>query len=346
MLLAMGPTLHCACCESWPAHLTGDVNNYYSDVGLKARYLTYDGQQQSTCLLHHLQRRRRVGYTRPQILPATKKVPDSVPYMVQMDAQSASPFFTLPFELRQNIYTLYLDEDNSFRAHKKSWTTTLHCYPTFLIRPHRTPVPPLVLACKRVFAELSPTVFGEATFVMRERFRRRRKGDSALFAFGKFDPTRWRKLTLIVDVTRDWRFAMDFLRHLVGTNDRDDDVKEGQIPEFGLHGEPKPRVCGAAVALEEFVVRWFPGGNKCPYPTDWALEKCSQKVVEVLAEIKSLRMIRLRDECPAWWVEYLQERSGAIIVFSNWVYEGHPRDGKRVRRRVDTVYHPMVASRG
>ncbi|KAK4448345.1 hypothetical protein QBC34DRAFT_112773 [Podospora aff. communis PSN243] len=237
-----------------------------------------------------------------------------------MNLQGDSPFFTLPLELRQQIYTLYLDAANRHKAHKKNWVTTDNPAETFLNHrrpPLRMPLPPLLLTCKRLFHEISPTVFESLTITL-HRIRGSHKYATALFFFGKFDPPRVRKLTLYADAINKMVPQLEFLRLL--TSD----------------GTAVPSAAG----IVELRVVYFPWGipERSSEMNGKAMQRWfGQALLKHIAALKMLEVVRLWG-CPTWWVEFLEANTTARVIheydiqdFAGWSFKrGTPGKGAPV----------------
>jgi len=230
--------------------------------------------------------------------------------MPRSHPQNTSPFFTLPYELRSKIYTLYLDAPNRYRAHKTSWAGTSNPTSSFLYHRLHTPVPALLLTCKRIYSDLAPTVFGDLTLTFRERWRGRRGRTTALHAFGRLDLPRVKKLTLIVDAINYWHDRMGFFKKLTSYEAREEGFENGGMPKW--NGAVPP-----TTGLREFVVVWFPYGTP-PHSLGVCgpreQRRFGEQLVGHLVTLKTLEVIRLEHGCPAWWGEFLRERTEARVV--------------------------------
>ncbi|KAK1752205.1 hypothetical protein QBC47DRAFT_390002 [Echria macrotheca] len=182
---------------------------------------------------------------------------------MHIDPQSHSPFFTLPAELRQRIYTLYLDSSHRYRPHARAYFTA----PTGWLHANlgslrRLPVhghPSFLLTCKRAYLDLYHEAFHQATFVIRHRWRR---NEWALGYFGKPDPRRWTKLVVINDLSSGNSVAVSYwgLAILLPLLAREllPDRWTGLVPQIELPTWTPRSV--DELNLRELVVDKWPGG--------------------------------------------------------------------------------------
>ncbi|KAK0643738.1 hypothetical protein B0T16DRAFT_188340 [Cercophora newfieldiana] len=169
------------------------------------------------------------------------------------------------------------------------------------------PVPALLLTCKRIFTELSPSVFSTATLALRETWRGRRSRHVTLFAFGKFDPPRIHSFTLIVDAINT--FHIDFIEKLTSYEKREEGFETAMAPKY-MSAVP------AMTQLREFTVVWFKNGVPHQSPGmngPGRRRHFGTFLLGHLVTLKTLEVIRLR-RCPEWWVEYLEEHSTARVI--------------------------------
>lgn len=127
--------------------------------------------------------------------------------------QSASPFFSLPAEVRDRIYEFYLaptlhDFEDTLKPHKLYLPTNdSNDKPSYYSRP----LPALMQTCKRAHAELTPAVHERAYM----RVSRRGRGADARVGFavhGPLRPARLRTLYLLVHLAHPgWNAWLYFL---------------------------------------------------------------------------------------------------------------------------------------
>ncbi|KAH8646728.1 hypothetical protein BX600DRAFT_518762 [Xylariales sp. PMI_506] len=112
-----------------------------------------------------------------------------------MDHQQASPLFLISFEIRCRIYEYYL----TFTFDEFAYTLRpTHKY-LDAAEPHSTPLPGLMLACKRLYAELRGDVHGAAALRVHQPglHNERRVGFAV---HGTLRLERLRRMSLVIDM--------------------------------------------------------------------------------------------------------------------------------------------------
>jgi hypothetical protein len=120
--------------------------------------------------------------------------------------QTKSPFFRLPFELRQQIYHLHLRFTWDKFIMAEAWSTH---FDRFLLDNNHEPygiaitLPSMMLACKRLYHDLAQIAFGEAAIAMLSlRNQHSFRGKSAvILAKGVHAPLRYSRLRKLVVIT-------------------------------------------------------------------------------------------------------------------------------------------------
>lgn len=245
-----------------------------------------------------------------------------------MHPQLSSPLFLLPYEIRLDIYEYYLLPSNQ----PSYFLCTYTPIETFLARGpfRRDNIPGLVLACKRLHAELRGLVFDTITFVVRNNYHRNNTG---LGSFGFLDLPRIKKVVFVMEYTTHsawiqhspvflrqpeekwwWWFnvALDRLIARHGTNaviSRD----VGKPPPLtGL--KEVVFVWGNSTTWYDDRVRWAdigPNGELIVGPEP-PKPKCP--ILDRLAGMKGLETIRLAGFYDDWWAPYLKERTTARVL--------------------------------
>lgn len=246
-----------------------------------------------------------------------------------MQPQHSSPLFLLPYEIRLYIYQYYLLPSNQ-PAYFLCTSTPIE---TFLARGpfRRDNIPGLVLACKRLHAELGPLVFDTITFVVRNNYHR---NNLALGSFGFLDLPRIKKFVLVMERTTYWgwwQHSAVFLRQpenkywgwfnaaldrLIARHGPDAAVigrDLGQLPPLtGL--KEVVFIWGNSTTWYDDRVRWAdigPNGELIVGPVP---PKPECPILDRLAEIQGLETIRIRGFYDDWWAPYLEERTTARVL--------------------------------
>lgn len=246
-----------------------------------------------------------------------------------MHPQLSSPLFLLPYEIRLDIYEYYLLPSNQPNYFLCTYTPI----ETFLARGpfRRDNIPGLVLACKRLHAELRALVFDTITFVVRHNYHR---NNTALGSFGFLDLPRIKKCVLVMEQTLHYRWMQHsevFLRQPENKYWWWFDAALNRL--IARHG-PDAVVCRDAgqlpplTGLKEVVFVWGVSGTWYDQRVRWAITgpngeslvglkvpakpKCP--ILDHLAGIKGLETIRLAGFYDDWWAPYLEERTTARVL--------------------------------
>lgn len=242
--------------------------------------------------------------------------------------QSSSPLFLLPCEIRLYIYQYYLLPSNQ----PNYFLCTPTPIETFLTRGpfRRDNIPGLVLACKRLHAELRALVFDTITFVVRNNYHR---NNTALGSFGFLDLPRIKKVVFVMEWTTHsawiqhspvflrqpeekwWWWFNAALDRLIARRGPDAVVCRdvGRLPPLtGL--KEVVFVWGNSTTWYDDRVRWAdigPNGELivCTVPPE---PKCP--ILDRLAGIRGLETIRLGGFYDDWWTSYLEERTTARVL--------------------------------
>ncbi|KAI1317014.1 hypothetical protein F5Y16DRAFT_406743 [Xylariaceae sp. FL0255] len=121
-----------------------------------------------------------------------------------------SPLFTLPTEVRYQIYNIYLSHDHD------SFMDTLQPKKMFFddIAPHSRPLPALMLTCKSIYMEMSSAVHERA--VMRVEMHRRADRYIGFAVYGPLRFSSLRKLWLMVQIEYpNWNSWLYFFRQVL-----------------------------------------------------------------------------------------------------------------------------------
>lgn len=209
--------------------------------------------------------------------------------------QPTSPLFMLPSEIRQRIYSYYL----SFTPADFAAGETLRPTHTYLDedegdegRPrHSRPLPALMLACRRAYAELAPLAHGAAAVRVQRRgaYEERRVG----VAFhGILRLQRLRRLVLVVEMGHaNWNAWVPFFVGLVAR----------------------------APALEHLVIDWAPwdaeaGAKK----VGWQRRQHEHKEDEFLRAVEGLRELKTvwlyGRGVPRGWRERIEKNTGVKVL--------------------------------
>lgn len=221
--------------------------------------------------------------------------------------QTKSPFFRLPFELRQQIYHLHfrLTWDKFIMA--EVWST--HFNP-FLLDNNYEPygiaitLPSLMLACKRLYHDLAQIAFGEAAIAMLSLRNQHRFRDKSAFilAKGVHAPLRYSRLRKLVVIT----------------NSR-------QNLEWGNLGWGTSLTCvleQAAPELRQLVFEMHAMPIKLAHMDQW-LDVQAETLLPTLRRLSRLEQVVFRSDAPASYrrayfpealVDFLNENLGATVI--------------------------------
>ncbi|KAK3687903.1 hypothetical protein B0T22DRAFT_479181 [Podospora appendiculata] len=257
---------------------------------------------------------------------------------------AACLFLSLPRELRDEIYTAYLDDLTPSTYH--SYWTSISPPPAKDACTYRNTLPALLLTCKQVYAELAPAVLD--TFCMaaptgtmphvyytdweiNDSFER-----VCLGGFGSLRSSglaRRRRLVLMVDGSHTrpgslhWlRLWCTVLRIVVSDEDRPSwFMLAARRHGFVGGGEDSGARVPAATRLGELVVDWCPDTRdvaaraeddaKRSTKADKRLVRFGESdLLTCIVGLRGLEVLRLKGSYPAWWVERLRESSALRVV--------------------------------
>ncbi|KAK3324451.1 hypothetical protein B0T19DRAFT_230613 [Cercophora scortea] len=268
------------------------------------------------------------------------------PSLNTMDATSPPAtclFLSLPRELRDEIYTAYLDDLIPSTYH--SYWTSLSPLPTNAETcTYKTTLPDLLLTCKQVYAELAPTVLDSfcmaaptgtlphvyySDWEAKDSFER-----VCLGAFGSLRGGglgRRRRLVLMVDGSHTrpsslhWlRLWCAFLRILTSEEDRPGWFTSA-ARRRGFVGDGEDARVPAATGLVELVVDWCPDTRDAATRAEDDARRSTRarkamvrlgelELLTCIIGLRGLEVLRLRGSYPAWWVERLRESSALRVV--------------------------------
>ncbi|KAJ9137142.1 hypothetical protein NKR23_g9398 [Pleurostoma richardsiae] len=215
-----------------------------------------------------------------------------------VDPQNQSLLFSLPWEVRENIYDRLL----AFRYADFEHTTRPDHI--FLDNPHTKPLPPAMLACKRLYRELAPAVHQTAALraCMFEHGRR-----VGFAVHGNLRVGRLHVLYLLVAMEHaNWnawlRFAGEVLR------------RAGELQELVVDWEPRRTGggrTGGAAAAKGFLAQHE--------------RRMEEQFFGVVAGVQTLETLRIHGDVPGYWLARLGEMTSARIVHSRtrwWKEDG------------------------
>ena len=195
--------------------------------------------------------------------------------------QLASRLLCLPFEVLARIYDAYLAFGLS------DFDDTLRPFHVYLDSgEYSRPLPSFMLTCKRVYNDLREQVHTEAALkVYMMEF-----GSRIGFAVhGNMRYARLRKLYFIVNMEHAyWNRWLPMLAEVA--------LRSTGLTEIRVDWQPRMAV--------ESRVPWQQKLN----------QKKEDRFLEILANMKELRMIRLHGDVPSRWVQLLEETTAARVV--------------------------------
>ncbi|XXH04039.1 hypothetical protein Hte_010450 [Hypoxylon texense] len=192
-----------------------------------------------------------------------------------------SPLFSLPLEVRERIYDFYLAFDHS------DFKDTLRPQPVYLDGPpHARPLPPLMLASKALYRELSPAVHGRAVLrVLTPGWGDRRIGFAV---HGTLRLARLERLWLVLTAEYPkWNSWLGF---------------------FGAVAARAPR-------LRVLAVDWGarPDDGSGVGWRERATIKKEEEFCAVVASLKELRILQLYGNIPERWLRQLEKAAPHVV---------------------------------
>ena len=217
--------------------------------------------------------------------------------------QSQSPLFSLPQEVRDNIWSYLI----AFRYEDFELTTRPDY--VFLEHVHTKPLPPAMLACKRAYHELNPTV--QHTAALR----------ACMFEFGKrvgfavhgtLKVERLRKLYLVVAMEHaNWNSWLRFLQEVL--------VRADSLRELVIDWEPR---------LAVGTGRGFLAAHE---------RRMEESFLQVVAGLKQLDVIRIHGSVANAWKLKLKGLADVRVIANPirwWREEWKSVDRNWVRKPV------------
>ncbi|KAH9894656.1 hypothetical protein F4778DRAFT_794673 [Xylariomycetidae sp. FL2044] len=207
-----------------------------------------------------------------------------------MNQQTNCPLFLVPSEVRSRIYEYYLAFTHA------DFADTLR--PTHLYleaaAPHATPLPALMLTCRRAYADLGPDDV-HATAAL--RVRRLGSSDRRIgFAVrGVLRLERLRRLVLVVDMDyANWNAWLDFWGAVLG--------RTPELRHLVLDWGPRPDVVVVAAAAPA---------------REWQRRQTEKKegvFFRLLNGIDQLQTLRVYGQVPAHWERMIEQNTKATVV--------------------------------
>ena len=227
-----------------------------------------------------------------------------------MSAQAQSPFFKLPFELREKIYKHYLD------AEMKSGTiwTMSHHYMLNLAtsRFMASQLPGLASTCKKIYIEFAPFAIGtfyiwvprNTEWCFRVGMGGFNKKDGELCeASGPLRLSNMQKCTIRVDEPGSLETWSEFLGRVLS------DEQAGVDVDPDVVDQPR-RGQGPATELKEIVIDWSP----LVQPLEGESDEDEKMFLDQVAGVETLEIVRLRSNSPAWFAGYLKEKRPTVRI--------------------------------
>ncbi|KAI1081782.1 hypothetical protein F5B20DRAFT_535360 [Whalleya microplaca] len=199
--------------------------------------------------------------------------------------QAQSPFFSLPQEVRDHIYELYLTFNHTFN-HTDFGDTLRPRHMYMDVAAYSRPLPALMFSCKRAYQELASAVHGQALMRVEMRGRNERRIGFAIHGTLHFD--RLVKLWLLVATEHtNWNRWLSF---------------------FG-------EVIQRARNLKALVIDWEP--RVFPY-SEWAGRVNTKKEDEffgIIASLKTLEVIEIHGSIPDGWKSRLEGIAKHVVYY-------------------------------
>lgn len=199
-----------------------------------------------------------------------------------IDQQNNSPLFLIPSEIRRRIYEYCLTFTQD------EFADTLRPTHTYLdaVEPHSTPLPGLLFACKRAYAELRSDVHTTAALrVHRPGLLNERRIGFA--AHGILQLERLRRIILIVDMDYAcWNAWLDFLGAVVNR----------------------------ARELEHLNLDWGP--RRVTHYRDWERKEGERKehvFMQVLDAMTKLQTVWMYGQVPGHWMQRIEQGTNATV---------------------------------
>lgn len=243
--------------------------------------------------------------------------------------QHGSTFLCLPREVRDKIYTNYLDALRAplTEASYRYWSESKNPELAFLAKPYAHSLPALLETCKTVYRELAPEVLRSASMRVGEPKFSTRIG---IGVFGRFDLSKVRKLYLIIDASEPlWMQWVEFFQVITSFDTREWEFKR-------LFENYSDETVPAATELEELVVVWGPSfpipitieEEEAEAPVDNGREATvraqvaeragynawgEEKFLRHVAALPNLKIVRLCNNYPERWGPWLTENTGTVV---------------------------------
>ncbi|KAI1173795.1 hypothetical protein F4777DRAFT_421871 [Nemania sp. FL0916] len=213
--------------------------------------------------------------------------------------QAASPFFSLPGEIRERIYDFYLTHSHSsFGDTLRPYQKYLETEPSFSdsssdaasASSYSRPLPALMLTCKQAYQEMRSAVHEQAILrvEMPGGSQERRIGFAV---HGTLVLARLRKLTLLVpSQVAYWNAWLDFF------------------------GDVLKQTQGLRVLVVDWSPRGLVSGRKSkPGLAGLAFMKKEEAFLEMIESLPELHTLVVHGDIPAMWIERLQKKAPRFV---------------------------------
>lgn len=235
--------------------------------------------------------------------------------MEPMSDQLQSPLFSrLSAEIRVKIYEFYLEDLRWSSGGVRYWQFSKRPELAFLIMPVRGAIPALVYACRRIRAELAPSIFDHISLTARQIGWSIRVG---VGVFGDLDLARKRRLTIInhhPTTVYDW---LSFFRHMTS-----EAARAGWFESVCAWENVKTENVPVASQLEELVLDWATkdaerdrlfgdksDGDSREETAETRENDETSRLLRHIASLKTLKTVRFRGDYPKWWKDFLQRHA-------------------------------------